>query len=140
MNQVNEAEMLKFCNRIQQEKDLSKKIYIAGTGRSGLIGKTFAMRLMHCGLNVYVVGETTTPSIENGDILIIISGSGNTDSLVLLANKANKAGASILLISTNKNSQIGEISSLVLTLPATTKNRVLKDTSLATIQPLGSQF
>lgn len=39
-------------------------IFIMGAGRSGLVGKAFAMRLMHLGFTSYVVGESTTPAVH----------------------------------------------------------------------------
>ena len=36
------------------------------------------MRMMHVGLDAYVVGETVTPSLEADDIFIVGSGSGET--------------------------------------------------------------
>ena len=59
----------------------ANKIFIVGAGRSGLVGKAFAMRLMQIGFKVYVVGETITPSMEEGDLLIAISNSGETKSV-----------------------------------------------------------
>lgn len=56
----------------------SNKVFVAGAGRSGLMGRAFAMRLMHVGKEVYVVGETVTPGIEPGDVLVLGSGSGET--------------------------------------------------------------
>jgi len=38
----------------------AKRIYVMGAGRSGLVAKAFAMRLMHLGLQAFVVGETIT--------------------------------------------------------------------------------
>jgi 6-phospho-3-hexuloisomerase len=54
----------------------SKKIFVAGAGRSGFMAKSFAMRMMHMGIDAYVIGETVTPNFEKDDILIIGSGSG----------------------------------------------------------------
>ena len=59
----------------------AKEIFCAGAGRSGFEIKGFAMRLMHMGLNSYVVGETCTPNIDEGGLLVICSGSGETKSL-----------------------------------------------------------
>lgn len=50
------------------------RIYVAGAGRSGLIAKAFAMRLMHIGMESYVVGETITPAMQNGDLLVVFPG------------------------------------------------------------------
>ena len=43
----------------------------------------FAMRLMHLGFVVYVIGDVTTPSINEDDCLIAISGSGETRTVTL---------------------------------------------------------
>lgn len=59
----------------------SNKVFVAGAGRSGLMGRAFAMRLMHVGKEVYVVGETVTPGIEPGDVLVLGSGSGETKEI-----------------------------------------------------------
>ena len=48
---------------------------------------------MHLGYTVYFVGEPTTPSIQEGDLLILGSGSGNTASLVSNAKKAKDQGS-----------------------------------------------
>ena len=56
------------------------------------------MRLMHMGKQVYVVGEIVTPSIQQGDLLLIVSGSGETESLVAMAKKAKRLGATIATV------------------------------------------
>lgn len=68
----------------------AKRIFVIGEGRSGLMGKSFAMRLMHLGATVYVVGETITPSIATGDVLVAVSGSGKTQQVVSVAKKSKK--------------------------------------------------
>src|SRR5512133_4294126 len=64
----------------------ANKIFVAGTGRSQMMIRGLAMRLMHLGFKSYVVGETVTPAIEPGDLLIIGSGSGETSILTVMAN------------------------------------------------------
>ena len=54
----------------------ANRIYVIGAGRSGLVAKAFAMRLMHLGFHAYVVGETITPALKTGDLMVIFSGSG----------------------------------------------------------------
>ena len=73
--------------------DNAKRIFVSGAGRSGLITRFFAMRLMHSGYDVSVVGEIVTPSIKEGDLLIIISGSGETEQLIAFTKKAKAIGA-----------------------------------------------
>ena len=77
--------------RVLEETDRSgRKVLVMGAGRSGLVGRAFAMRLMHLGFNVYVLGETITPSIGKGDVVVAISGSGRTQLIVTAAEAAKK--------------------------------------------------
>jgi len=89
--------------------DNAKRIFISGAGRSKLVGNFFAMRLVHSGYDVSVVGEVVTPSIKAGDLLIIISGSGETEQLIAFTNSAKKIGADIMLISSKASSTIGDL-------------------------------
>ncbi|CDQ18522.1 3-hexulose-6-phosphate isomerase [Halobacillus karajensis] len=114
------------------------RVFVSGEGRSGLMGKAFAMRLMHAGFTVYVTGETITPSIEKGDLLVVISGSGSTQSLHQFARQAKEAGAVVAAVTTNPQSVIAEGSDLTLVVPAATKKRLPEEPD--TIQPLGNQF
>jgi 6-phospho-3-hexuloisomerase len=117
----------------------AKRIFVAGAGRSGFMIKAFAMRLMHMGFVSYVVGETVTPNIESGDILIIGSGSGETDSLVSMAQNSKKIGSALALVSIFPESAIGKLADVVITIPAPTP-KVKTDTGFKSIQPMGSLF
>jgi len=66
----------------------SNTTFIGGAGRSLLVSRFFAMRLMHAGNSVYMVGEVVTPAIKEGDLLIIVSGSGGTKTLLPFVEKA----------------------------------------------------
>jgi len=93
--------------------DGAKRIFVSGAGRSKLVGNFFAMRLVHGGYDVSVVGEIVTPSIKEGDLLVIISGSGETEQLIAFAKSAKKVGASILLISAKSDSTIGDLADAI---------------------------
>lgn len=67
-------------------------IFTAGAGRSKTAIQAFTNRLMHLGLPVSLVGEITAPHTKPGDLLIIGSGSGETESLVAMAKKRSKTG------------------------------------------------
>ncbi|MGD6846432.1 6-phospho-3-hexuloisomerase [Rossellomorea aquimaris] len=112
------------------------RIFLYGEGRSGLIGKAFAMRLMHCGYNVYVIGETITPSIDKGDLLMGISASGTSPSLLHHFSKAEEVGAATFLVTASN--EHGLLPGGTLVIPAATKHRRKEEPG--TIQPLGSQF
>jgi len=116
----------------------AKKIFVAGAGRSGFMGKSFAMRMMHMGLDAYVVGETVTANLEKEDILIIASGSGETKSLVSMAEKAKSLGGTIIAMTIFPESAVGQLADLVVKLPGSPKDQSAGDST--TIQPMGSLF
>jgi 6-phospho-3-hexuloisomerase len=87
----------------------AKRIYVMGAGRSGLVAKAFAMRLMHLGLSAFVVGETITPALNRDDVVVIFSGSGKTKTIADIAETGREIGAHICLITSNPDSRIGRI-------------------------------
>ncbi|MDI9644238.1 MAG: 6-phospho-3-hexuloisomerase [Candidatus Verstraetearchaeota archaeon] len=98
-----------------------KKIMVVGAGRSGLAGRAFAMRLMHLGFNVYVFGETITPALGQGDLIISISGSGTTRLVVTSATAAKEMGARILAITSHRDSPLARLSDHMVIIPGRTK-------------------
>ncbi|RUS46893.1 6-phospho-3-hexuloisomerase [Cohnella sp. AR92] len=116
----------------------AKSVFVAGAGRSGLMGKAFAMRLMHLGMTAYVVGETITPGIAESDTLVLGSGSGGTGSLVGMAEKAKRIGSAVLLVTVNPESALARLADDLAVLPAAVKES--SSESAATIQPMGSLF
>lgn len=100
----------------------SKRIFLMGAGRSGLVAKAFAMRLMHLGFSVYVVGETTTPAVQPEDVVIAISGSGETHSIADLGKIVKDIGSTLITVTSKKESTLGRISDIAMILPSKTKN------------------
>jgi 6-phospho-3-hexuloisomerase len=133
-DKVDEPDVERLVDRLLA----APRVFVAGEGRSGLMGKAFAMRLMHLGLVVYDVGETVTPSVREGDLVVVVSGSGTTAGAVRLAESAGKAGASVFAVTTDPASPLGELAQDVLVLPAATKYR--RADEAPTIQPLSSLF
>lgn len=97
------------------------RVFVHGAGRSGLALRMTAMRLMHLGLDVHVVGEVTTPAIRPGDVLLVASGSGTTSGIVAAGEKAVEVGASVIAVSTTADSPLAELAAVTLVLPAATK-------------------
>ncbi|SMQ86669.1 6-phospho-3-hexuloisomerase [Bacillus sp. OV166] len=131
---IAEDEAEKLVERILE----SKKVFVAGAGRSGFMAKSFVMRLMHMGIDAFVVGETVTPSLEEDDILVIASGSGETKSLVSMAEKAKTINASVAVVTISPESTIGKLSDVAIKIPA--KPKAGADSDYKTIQPMGSLF
>jgi 6-phospho-3-hexuloisomerase len=120
-------EIEKFVKTIEEIYRANKKILVVGVGRSGLVGRAFAMRLRHLGARSYVVGETITPSVEEGDLLVAISGSGSTQIVVAAAEAAKRMKAKVAAITTYYDSPLGRLADLVVFVPGRTKLASMDD-------------
>ncbi len=117
----------------------ARHIFVAGAGRSQLMMRGLAMRLMHFGFSAFVVGETVTPACGPGDLVIIGSGSGETATLTVVAAKAKKAGAALGLLTIYPESTIGKLADIIVQLHATTA-KVKTPEGDAAFQPGGNTF
>lgn len=122
---LDEKEVEKMLGILQ--KSMNKRVLVIGAGRSGLVGRAFAMRLMHLGYNVYVVGETITPALEKGDLLFAISGSGTTTFVVAAARIAKKVGAKIIGLTSYPESPFGKLADHIVVMKGRTKLAERKD-------------
>lgn len=113
------------------------RVFVAGAGRSGLALRMTAMRLMHLGLDVHVVGETTTPAITAGDVLLTASGSGTTESIVRAAQQASAQGAGVGVITTAEVSPLADNADVRVLVPAAQK---LDRSAESSAQYAGSLF
>ncbi|GBE18117.1 3-hexulose-6-phosphate isomerase [archaeon BMS3Abin16] len=134
-------------NKLIVSLEHAKKVYIYGAGRSGLVAKAFAMRLMHLGIAVHVVGEITTPAIEAEDIFITISGSGETTSVINSAKIAKNVGAQVISITSYPDSTLGKLSDEIVLVPGRVIDPGSKDFHIRqikgehyTLAPLGTLF
>lgn len=133
--QIRQEDLEKFADKIQT----AKRVFVAGAGRSGFVARAFSNRLMHLGLTVYFVGEPTTPSIQKDDLLIIVSGSGETGSLKVMAVKAKKQGASVATITIFPEASIGSMADAVVHVPGSTPKSEFKS-NVTSVQPMGNAF
>ncbi|MWP60988.1 6-phospho-3-hexuloisomerase [Gilliamella sp. Pas-s25] len=129
---LTEQNITNLIQKIQQHN----RIFVYGTGRSGLMLKALAMRLMQLGLNAFVVGETTTPSTKQGDLLIVASASGETNSVNMIAESALKQTIDLAIICASPNSTLAKIQTPDIILQSGNKY----STSQISQQPLGSLF
>ncbi|MWN06157.1 6-phospho-3-hexuloisomerase [Gilliamella sp. Pas-s95] len=129
---LTEQNITNLIQKIQQHN----RIFVYGTGRSGLMLKALAMRLMQLGLNAFVVGETTTPSTKQGDLLIVASASGETNTVNMIAESALKQAIDLAIICASPNSTLAKIQTPDIILQSGNKY----STSQISQQPLGSLF
>ena len=116
----------------------AKSIFFQGLGRSKIAFCYFAMRLMHLGYSVHMVGDVTTPAIGEGDVLFVISGSGETQTTLNMAKKAKSVGAKVILVTMVQESSIANVCDLKFVIDCPSAKH---DTSVTpSIQPMGSLF
>ena len=118
--------------------DETEKIFFVGVGRVMLSLKSIAKRFSHLGYDCHCVGDICEPAITERDLLIVGSGSGSTLFPLGIAKKAKKYNAKIVHIGSNSNSELREITDLLIRIPVRTK-QYLEDESDSK-QPMTSLF
>jgi len=100
---------------LREAKKNNRKVFVMGEGPSGLVARALAMRLAELSYNVFVIGETITSAVEQGDLFIAITGSGKTPLVVEAAKIAKeKVGAKIVSITTSSGSPITKVTDSLL--------------------------
>ncbi len=112
LSDVSEEEVNKCIELILSRRD--KEIFIMGAGRSGLVGRAFALRLLHLGYKVHILGETLMPSVSKDDLVIAISGSGSTRLVITAVEAAKRVGATIMGITSYPDSSLGKLADFIL--------------------------
>ncbi len=101
--------------KLRQEVAQALRILVTGGNGSSFAIRIVAMRLLHLGCQVYVVGENITPSIiRTGDLLIACCESGGSGSVCVTAQKARGVGARIVSVTTQAESLLGQMSDVVI--------------------------
>ena len=113
----------------------SNNIFVYGAGRSGLVAKAFAIRLVHLGFQTFVIGESITKPVQKGDLVLIVSGSGETIPAVMTAEIAHNLGAKVVSITGKKKSGIAKYADITLFISAS-----CKDAERKKYAPLGTLF
>lgn len=110
-----EADVLLSC------VNAAARVFVTGQGRSGLVGRSFAKRLMHLGHRAFVVGDVTTPPVGKGDLLVAVSGSGLTGATCHFAEIAKKAGATVVAVVADPGARLAGVADAVLVVPGSAK-------------------
>lgn len=117
------------CLKVDEEKvtlfkkhlNQASQIFICGYGESELVGKAFASRLQGLHRDVYVITDTIVPAMASQDVMVAISGSGDTEPTLTLAQRAHEIGAHVLSITSFSDSPLAKISDLVIEIPGRIK-------------------
>lgn len=110
------------------------EIFVYGAGRSGIIGRAFAMRLVQVGLAAFVIGESTTPIVRAGDAVFILSGRGESQSSIQTANIVRREGAQLIVVTGRPTSKLAHAANLAIPL------EFPEDAERPELAPLGTLF
>ena len=130
-NSIDTNQVLKLIELIVEIDSNNRRIFVYGAGRSGFIGRCFAQRLMHLGINSCFVSDAITYRYGKEDLLIVISGSGETTSPKAIAEEAKEIGGKIALVTGNLKSSIATLSDLVIKIEGKSKEKAISQNSLA---------
>jgi len=103
LRRVDEAQVTALCDALLGARLVS----CHGLGREGLALRSFAMRLMHIGFNVAMVGDVTAPPVGSGDLLLLSCGPG-------------RLATSEALAAAQPDAPLPRLADLVLAIPAQT--------------------
>ena len=119
LQQIDESQVKQFITEIRS----ANTIVSTGAGRVGMAVRGFTMRLGHLGLSAHMVGDSTVPSVGSGDLLMVASGSGETQTIVDLVTIAKKNGCRIALVTGNPASRMGQMADAIVHLSAPSKTK-----------------
>lgn len=102
MNEVDKDRIRAAVELIQS----TNHVFVYGAGRSGIISKAFAMRLVQLGITAYFIGETITPIVTDKDLSILISNQGTTKSTLLVAQVCKNVKSKIMVLTSNENAPL----------------------------------
>ena len=114
LGKVSEHEALSLCEAIER----ASAVFVTGEGRSGLVARCFAMRLMHLGMKAHVVGGTTTPRLGPDDLLLAISCTGETALTCTVARASAEQGGKVIAVTAARRSTLASSANLIVVLPA----------------------
>jgi 6-phospho-3-hexuloisomerase len=145
-NSLSRSEVNAFVTEIITTHEEHHRTFLLGEGRSGLVARSFAMRLMHLGFDVYVFGEVVTPAVRENDLVIAVSGTGETGPVNETARIAKQHGAKIAVVTSNTGSSLGKLAEQVVTIRGRTEadevsflERQVTGVSIS-LTPLGTLF
>jgi 6-phospho-3-hexuloisomerase len=133
LSQLNEAEVEALSDAILG----AHHIVVHGLGREGLVMRGFAMRIMHLGLDVAVVGDMTTPPVGRGDLFLVCCGPGQLETIQSLMRIAQNAGCRVAMFTAQPSAALPRQADLVVYLPAQTMAEAEESSSF---QAMGSAF
>lgn len=111
-----------FYEFVTRKLETRSMVFFAGLGSSYEVARMTAVRVGHIkraiGDHVYVARESSTPAPRHGDLLIVISSSGETEIVTAWCKSFKRLGGQIAAVVGNADSTIASMADTVLEIPA----------------------
>lgn len=100
----------------------SHQLVVTGMGKSGHIGRKVAATFAATGTPAIFIHPSEAAHgdlgmLSQGDVLLVLSNSGNTSELRAILHYAHKSGIPIIGVTSCRNSQVDELADVTLLLP-----------------------
>lgn len=117
-----DSQFEQFVSRCEATLDRGGKLVLTGIGKSGYIGKKIAATLSSIGspaifMHPVEARHGDLGMIQNHDLLIALSYSGETEELLVVLSPAKRLGVELASITASKESTLGRMSDFVLEMP-----------------------
>lgn len=99
--------------------DFQQTIFVTGLGRSGFDAGAFGMRLAQLDYNARILREITAPPVKKGDLLIVVSGSGEHE--IEQTRIAREIGAKVIAVTSQIDSTLAKLADIILVVPGRSK-------------------
>ena len=76
----------------------AERVFVFGAGREGIAARSFAMRIMHLGKEIFWLLDDTTPGMKKGDLFLAVNGSGKIGCIDYFLDQAKRTSAKIAVI------------------------------------------
>jgi 6-phospho-3-hexuloisomerase len=134
LDRVDEAEVNALVEAILG----ADKVFLFAVGRVRLALECLGKRLGHLGVDCQIVGAVNEKPITPRDLLLVASGSGESQLPVQIARIAKERGARLALITSARASTLQALADVLVYLPTPTKND--PQAGVASQQPLSTLF
>lgn len=100
-------------------KKNSKKVIVAGCGTAGMAGKRISHTLSVCEIPSFFLSPADSVhggmgAMQEGDVLILLSKSGNTQEILNYLPAAKKKGLTVIGVTQDADSKLGKAADFVL--------------------------
>jgi 6-phospho-3-hexuloisomerase len=129
-----------FSNQEELLDEISsaRKIVCAGAGRVGLAVAGFSKRLRHLGKDAFWIDDMTLPRMSGGDLMIIGSGSGETETILGLARIGKRQGLRIAIVTSARESTLRQLADVAVVLNC--PNKFAENAGVRSNQPMTTLF